>query len=303
MAKFKLGINNCFAVKRWPEPEEWLRIVKKDLGLDVLQFSLDLLDPRTTEPARSIQAQKIKDGAEKYKVKIQSTFTGGIGYHMNLLLHPDFEMRVDALDWFQNAVVVSEKISAESMGGIIGAFSMVDYADEKKKSFIITELKYVLHSLASMAKIAGLKYLLIEPSPVPREVPSTIDEAIRLYEFFNDGAPLPIMYLVDLGHACSYMSKGDDLDPYAWLKKVANLCPVIHLQQTDGKFDRHWSFTEVNNKNGIIDARRVIDAINESGAKDDVYLIFELIHAFEARESDVLDDLKKSVEYWEKALS
>lgn len=102
---------------------------------------------------------------------------------------------------------------------------MVDYADEKKKSFIITELKYALHSLASMAKIAGLKYLLIEPSPVPREVPSTIDEAIRLYEFFNDGAPLPIMYLVDPGHACSYMSKGDDLDPYAWLKKDCQSLP------------------------------------------------------------------------------
>lgn len=31
--------------------------------------------------------------------------------------------------------------------------------------------------------------------------------------------------------------------------------------------------------------------------KDDVYPILELIHAFEDRESDVLDDLKKSVEY------
>ena len=302
MTNYELGINNCFAVKRWPEPEEWMKIVKKELGINVLQFTLDLLDPRTTEPARSIQAQKVKDCAEKYKVKIQGTFSGGIGYHMNLLLHPDYEMRVDAPAWFHNAVVVSEKISAESMGAIVGAFSMADYGDEKKKNFILTELKYALHILGSAAKAAGLKYLLVEPSPVPREVPSKIDEAVMLYEFFNDGAPLPIKYCFDLGHTCSYMSKGEDLDPYAWLKKIAKYCPVIHLQQTDGKFDRHWSFTEENNKNGIIEPKRVIDAINESGAKD-VYLIFELIHAFEARESDVLDDLKKSVEYWHKALS
>jgi hypothetical protein len=33
VAKVELGINNCFALGRYPEPEEWLRIVKEELGL------------------------------------------------------------------------------------------------------------------------------------------------------------------------------------------------------------------------------------------------------------------------------
>ncbi len=45
MAKVELGINNCFAIGRYPEPEEWLRIVKEELGLQHVQFSFDLLDP------------------------------------------------------------------------------------------------------------------------------------------------------------------------------------------------------------------------------------------------------------------
>src|SRR5258706_18230 len=32
MARLHLGINTCFAVKRWPEPEQWLDIVREELG-------------------------------------------------------------------------------------------------------------------------------------------------------------------------------------------------------------------------------------------------------------------------------
>lgn len=43
-AVVSFGINTCFAVKRWPEAEEWTAIVA-DLGLEQVQFSFDLLDP------------------------------------------------------------------------------------------------------------------------------------------------------------------------------------------------------------------------------------------------------------------
>jgi hypothetical protein len=32
----RLGINNCFAVKCWPRPDDWAQIVREELGLDVL---------------------------------------------------------------------------------------------------------------------------------------------------------------------------------------------------------------------------------------------------------------------------
>ena len=44
MARFRLGINTCFAVKRWPLPEEWARIVRDELGLDLVQHSFDVVD-------------------------------------------------------------------------------------------------------------------------------------------------------------------------------------------------------------------------------------------------------------------
>ncbi len=44
MTSFRLGINTCFAVKRWPQPQRWAAVVRDDLGLDLVQHSFDLVD-------------------------------------------------------------------------------------------------------------------------------------------------------------------------------------------------------------------------------------------------------------------
>ena len=48
----RLGINNCFAVKRWPRPGDWAAIVADDLGLDTVELSLDLLAGPDTPAGR-----------------------------------------------------------------------------------------------------------------------------------------------------------------------------------------------------------------------------------------------------------
>ena len=37
------GINLSFAIKRWPEPAVWAGLVRETLGLDLVQFTYDLL--------------------------------------------------------------------------------------------------------------------------------------------------------------------------------------------------------------------------------------------------------------------
>jgi hypothetical protein len=44
---YRLGINTCFAVKRWPQPERWAALVRDELGLDLVQHGLDLVDLET----------------------------------------------------------------------------------------------------------------------------------------------------------------------------------------------------------------------------------------------------------------
>ena len=302
MTTITLGINNCFACKRWPEPEEWTRIIVDDFGLNHAQFSFDLLDPRTIERTRTLQAERIKEVAGKYNLDIHSAFTGLAAYSYNLLLHPNKGMRLDALDWYENAIHLSCKLGAKGVGGHLGALSRLDFMDEGRRDWLAFELKESLHHLAQLARSYGQKFLLWEPMPVNREKPSTVTDALRLYDFINEDSPLPILFCVDVGHTCAYDNSELDLDPYYWIKSLGRLSPVIHLQQTDGKADHHWPFTQEFNKIGIIEAKKVIEAISESDA-DVALLVLEIIHPFEADETKVLDEIKESVEYWQKALS
>lgn len=72
-------------------------------------------------------------------------------------------------------------------------------------------------------------------------------------------------------------------------------------QQTDGIHDYHWPFTRHYNQKGIIDVKKVIEAIEESSVKEEM-LILEIIHPFEAKEDDVIEDFIETCRYWRKYL-
>jgi len=298
MVKIYFGVNNCFAVKRWPMPEDWAEIYAK-LDVKYVQFSFDLLDPRIHRYALDHMIGLVKDAVKRYGLTIHSTFTGLIGYSLNLLAHPDPLMRIDALDWYFAAVDVTSKLGVEITGGHIAAKSVKDYRDPSRRSYIDSAVIDGVKVLRLYAQSKGLKMLLWEPMPVPRESPWTMSETEEILRRANEGPGVTVKLNIDLGHQCTL--RGDEWSPYNWLKKFAPESPAIHIQQTDGKADRHWPFTEEYNKIGIIKPDKVIEAIEASGAKE-VYLFLEYIPLAEAPDDDVLRDLEISVKYWKQFL-
>ena len=297
----KLGINACFAIKRWPLGKNWLRIVKEDLELNLAQFSFDLVDPILHKASRDVMVEEIKEATRNYQVEIPTTFTGLAGYCLSLLLHPSPAMRRDALSWYEEAIKMTAALGAKGTVGHVGALSIDDFNHSSRKKYLTQCLVDSLQYLSQVAKREGLSYLLWETMPVPRERPITISEAKELYGLVNEKSVLPIHYCLDVGHQCAYSAKGDDKSPYAWIKELAPQSPVIHIQQTDGEGDRHWPFTSQYNKKGIIVPSKILEAIEYSGA-DQVTLMLEIVHPFEAQETDVKSDLKESVDYWRKYL-
>jgi len=288
----------CFAVKRWPLPEEWAEIVAK-LDVKYVQFSFDLLDPRTLPAAKESMVGRIKDAVKKYGIEIHSTFTGLVGYSFNLLSHPDPLMRMDAMDWYTKAIELSSMMGVPRTGGHIAAKSVRDYNDPQRRRYIDSVLIENVKALRMYAKIKGLELLLWEPMPVPRETPWTMSEAEEILKKANEGEGVPVRLTIDLGHQCTL--KGKEADPYEWLRRFAPYSPAMHIQQTDGKADRHWPFTEEYNKIGIIKADKVIEAIDESGASE-VYLFLEYIPPAEEDDNKVLKNIEESVKYWKQYL-
>jgi hypothetical protein len=101
---------------------------------------------------------------------------------------------------------------------------------------------------------------------------------------------------------CVPGTSGDDRDPYAWLRRLGARAPVVQLQQSDGQADHHWPFTLWHNATGIIDAERVLMALDRSGAQH-VKLILEVIPPFEQDDGAVVSDLRESCKYWRAALA
>jgi sugar phosphate isomerase/epimerase len=221
-------------------------------------------------------------------------------YAQNHLAHPNQDMRDHAFRWYESALEISQKLGVEACGGSIGAMSATDYADPKRRTLIRSLIVESVRSLAIIAAGLGQKYLLWEPMPTPREIPHTPQEAIDLMGEVNQGLPIPVNLCFDLGH-CNSFDLLEPGDPMVWLETLLPWTRVIHLQQTDGKADRHWPFTQVYNRMGIIDPKRVIE-IAKCSPFPDLPLFFELGHAFDAPDEQIINDHKQSIETWAKFL-
>ena len=299
MTSYRLGINTCFAVKRWPEPERWARLVAGELELDLVQHSLDLVDLDAPAAEVTGQAARLRAACTGEGLALHSTFTGLAAYSSNLLLHPDQSARGRAREWYRQAISFTADTGAGSTGGHLGAFSVEDFRDRARKAQLWAELEDSLDELAAYARERGLSSLLAENLAAARE-PSTMAMIASLLTD-GDRAHVPIMLCLDVGHQCVPGTSGADRDPYTWLERLGARAPVVQLQQTDGKADHHLPFTPETNATGIIEPAKVLAALDRSGAAD-VALILEIIPPFEQDDEQVLEDLRQSAAFWRAAL-
>jgi len=139
--------------------------------------------------------------------------------------------------------------------------------------------------------------LIFEPMSVPREMANTVEETLELMERVNENSGVPIRVCLDIGHA----PHPGQRDPYRWIERLAQYSPIIHLQQTVMHKSCHWPFIPEYNEQGIIHPKKVLRAIEKSGATESqlIQLVFEISHR-EHRDTDfrIIEDLKSSVDYW-----
>src|SRR5271165_1914090 len=119
----RLGINNCFAVKRWPRPDDWAQIVRDELGLGIVELSLDLVEDISDAAAREQAAGQIRSALSRHELQAETVFTGLAAYSLNLLMHPDAARRSAAVSWYCSVVDLSARLGVRGIGGHVGAMS------------------------------------------------------------------------------------------------------------------------------------------------------------------------------------
>ena len=181
--RLRLGINTCFAVKRWPMPDDWAPIVREQLGLRLVQHSLDLVDLHVSSERLEAQADQLRDAVAAHDLSLHSTFTGLAAYSANLLLAPDAADRDAARGVVPDRDRVHCPISGSGDRRTRGCFSVPDWQDPARHAELWTGLQGTLAGLAADARTAGIDYLVVENLAVERE-PSTM---ALIRELLDDG--------------------------------------------------------------------------------------------------------------------
>jgi len=103
-------------------------------------------------------------------------------------------------------------------------------------------------------------------------------------------------------------SRAEDGDTYEWLEKLGRYSPIIHLQQTTGLSSAHLPFSEACNRDGIIKAEKLLNALarsyeaeNDAGLPrgcEKIYMTLEIFAGTAELPAEILGKIKDSVSYW-----
>ncbi|MCC6314941.1 MAG: sugar phosphate isomerase/epimerase [Thermomicrobiales bacterium] len=295
----EFGINLGFALKRWPEPEVWTALVRQQLGLTLVQYTLDMLDPWWPEPQRGRMAERVRRAAAAEGVAIHSAQLGIAWYTYNGLLDPNPDGRAVAREWWKRAVATTAELGARSVGGPLGALSVAAAADPVEREQRYMEMLDDVVAASEEARAAGLNAILVEPTPVPREIPSTITETARLLADLEGRTAVPIHLVLDVGHALYRPLYGNQVALSDWLAPLHDAIGVLHLQNHDYQSDAHLGWP---NEHADYDVAAFAKEVREAGLANRP-VILELFFPFEVADAVVLSQTISSVEHCRAALS
>jgi sugar phosphate isomerase/epimerase len=289
--KMKLGLNLSFAVKRWMKPDVLAKMCAEDFGVKHIQFTWDLVDPWWPEKERDLIASSFSREFEKAGLSIDATFGGLAAYSYPQLLAPSKEMRDISEKFFMRAIDMTSAMGVKVLGTPLGG---MDYADARDGKIREERYRSMLDSvcrLASYGKEKGLQHIEIEATPLVTEFPHSPDVSLKLMRDL-EGTDIPVMLLIDWGHALFKPLLKDEADISLWFEMCKDHIGAVHLQQTDGQWDRHWDFT---NPGGMLSPEFIVEKTKQAGLERIVQYL-EVVTIFEDTDEHVYEGMKKSVE-------
>lgn len=295
--KIKFGINTGFAINRFVEPDDWVGIVADELGLSMVQFTADLLNPWYPEHIVKKEAEKIRNECDKKRVEIETTFTSQFT-RVNHLLHPNDEIRRAWIEWFKKFFELSSFLGAIGSGSHFGIMTVRDWENETLRRIRLEQGVEGWKELSEYGHKVGLQFLLWEPMSVGREVGESISSAQFIQSCCRNGFAIPMKICYDVDHGDITSENPDDTNPEAWLRVFRNDIRVVHLKQSLPDKGGHYPFTKEYNDKGNIKPEKILSVIKDSNYSE-LSLVLEISHR-ERNPFDkmVIQDLKESVEFW-----
>lgn len=199
--KIYLVLDNCFAIKRWVEPETWGPLIK-ELGFDYVEASFDNEADFFYSPQWYLDEwfDRVKAVEAAQNIRVANFFTGYQTYRTAGLAHPNPKMARHMLEgWVKPAI---ERLGARGSG--IG-FSLHAYPDSvlQDPDLYKEETRKVSAILSEIGKIAkenGRIPVCVEAMYAPHQTPWTIEGTKNFLRDIYSIDHNPVYTTVDLGH-------------------------------------------------------------------------------------------------------
>jgi len=293
----RLGINLCFAGSRLIEPEVWAEFIRRDLGLDTVQFTFDLLDPWWPEVHRRSLVRRIRAAADACDLVIDSACVGRAGSVPAGLLDPDPAARSIARRWWRRACDVAAELGATAVGGPLGTLTLREAADPVARAERGRELLDSIEDITGYARAAGLREFLIDPSPRAREYPSTIGQCLELSDGLRGRCPIPAGFTLDIGQALFEPRYGPQACAESWISALGASILMFRVDNSNRWGDPRWGWPHERGQ-----GRAPIAASVDAAGLDGVPAILEVCPRFEEDAEEARRVLVASVAYCRRYL-
>jgi ribulose-phosphate 3-epimerase len=191
--------------------------------------------------------------AEQFGVRISSVFTT----HRELggWFRPEPGWEAVSFRAFQRMIEVGVLLGADAVGGSVGAVlrDQMETKTSGTRRFIAA-----MKQLMGYAHERGVTALLIEPMSCLAEPPTLPEEIAAMgaelaeHHAARPATTSPTGYCVDVAHG--YLNEHGALgyDNVALFRATLPYLRVVHLKNTDARFDSTFGFTEADRARGIV---------------------------------------------------
>lgn len=198
--KIYLVADNCFAIKRWIEPSEWMQVAH-GLGLSYVQASTDNeFDALYSDPSYLKDwVSAVQRASQETGVQVRSVYTGYQTYRTVGLGHPDARVRRRIIDgWLRPTIDCCAQLGAE-LGFHLFAYPDAALQDADLYRRTTEWMLAGLAEAASYAQDAGVR-ISIEQMYSPHQPPWTIKQARGFLASILERAQAPCYLTIDTGH-------------------------------------------------------------------------------------------------------
>jgi sugar phosphate isomerase/epimerase len=200
--KIYLALDNCFAIKRWIKPLDWLQVAK-ELGFNYVQASTDNeIDPLFS-PSDYMDEwfEEVNKGEKKTGVRVSTFYTGYQTYRTVGLAHYNESMvRRLKEDWIFEMINRVSSSGAKGFG--FSLFAVPEPVMQVPEKYSETEQKIIdiLREVGDYAHEHNDVQVSFEQMYVPYQPPFTISQAEHYLKLVYEHKKHPVYITLDTGH-------------------------------------------------------------------------------------------------------